>query len=735
MAMRTSIKSTLITFSVGVAVLPVAIMALLISYMHFGIIKTADQQFEEVAISNTKRIAQDMIGMCSLIQKSRDDSLRRKRSKIYLFLEKYGMPSLNAETFEAETSNLLVAGAAALTKQRALAFGKTPLDGSEASAAFNAGLAELKKATRTEYAILSRMNEDGDMLFAASTLSDDAGKPFLHSYIPARHASGSDVEQIKDILQGKIYRGIFNAAGISMIVSIEPIFDAEQNVIGAIFLGVRQNVVNELCAYMEGVRIGENGAVWALETEDKDRSVFRVSKDGKRNGEVVQLDDNSNRRKNFQEIVDNSRRLADGEVGISIYEMRGPSDRNSQKRITCYAYFKPWNWVIGATSFTDDFARGSSIVKEQANSIFNNLAYGAAFVVLLTAFFVWYVASRIDSGFKSLKSIAESLTVGNIRAAKEKIRLHWKVGGKSPIKEMYEQFVLVTRMSENISSLIAQTQSGIDQLSATSAKISSSARDLDKFMSVQTRSVRDVGETTKIISNGAHKLNRQARTAADDVERTLRTATLTAGGLESLKLNSDELINSASEIASSLALINANAEKISTLVISISSLSEQTNLLSLNASVEAEKAGEVGLGFSVVAREVRKLADKTAAAASDVDRMVREMQSSVNSGVMEMDRFNVRMREGALSILGATGSLEKVVDEISELAPQFENLAKQIDNNAESAQLINLTMGEIGSSSLSTMERIAQFKRSTDSIALASSSLKDEISMFKGGEK
>ena len=75
-------------------------------------------------------------------------------------------------------------------------------------------------------------------------------------------------------------------------------------------------------------------------------------------------------------------------------------------------------------------------------------------------------------------------------------------------------------------------------------------------------------------------------------------------------------------------------------------MADQTNLLSLNAAIEAEKAGEYGRGFVVVATEIRRLADQTAVATYDIEQMVREIQSSVSAGVMGMDKFSEEVRRG-----------------------------------------------------------------------------------------
>ena len=93
----------------------------------------------------------------------------------------------------------------------------------------------------------------------------------------------------------------------------------------------------------------------------------------------------------------------------------------------------------------------------------------------------------------------------------------------------------------------------------------------------------------------------------------------------------------------------------------ITKVADQTNLLSINAAIEAEKAGEYGLGFLVVAREIRRLADMTAVATLNIQRMVKEMQYSVSAGVMEMDKFSEQVRKVVGEVGHIGGQLGQII--------------------------------------------------------------------------
>ncbi len=104
------------------------------------------------------------------------------------------------------------------------------------------------------------------------------------------------------------------------------------------------------------------------------------------------------------------------------------------------------------------------------------------------------------------------------------------------------------------------------------------------------------------------------------------------------------------DVNAKLAILNEKAGNINQVVVTIVKAADQTNLLSLNAAIEAEKAGEYGRGFAVVATEVRRLADQTAVATYDIEQMVREIQSAVSAGVMGMDKFSEEVRRGMAEV-------------------------------------------------------------------------------------
>ncbi len=105
-----------------------------------------------------------------------------------------------------------------------------------------------------------------------------------------------------------------------------------------------------------------------------------------------------------------------------------------------------------------------------------------------------------------------------------------------------------------------------------------------------------------------------------------------------------------------MAALSDKASNINSVLNTITKVADQTNILSLNAAIEAEKAGEAGRGFSVVATEIRRLADQTSVSTWDIEQMLKEMQSAVSASVMGMDKFSARKSGAAWAKCGKSGN-------------------------------------------------------------------------------
>src|ERR1041385_4835007 len=153
-----------------------------------------------------------------------------------------------------------------------------------------------------------------------------------------------------------------------------------------------------------------------------------------------------------------------------------------------------------------------------------------------------------------------------------------------------------------------------------------------------------------------------------------QTASLASSGQTSIgRMESTmrQIMEASGSITGKLAVLSEKTANINTVVTTITKVADQTNLLSLNAAIEAEKAGEYGLGFAVVAMEIRRLADQTAVATYDIEKMVKEMQSAVSAGVMGMDKFSDEVRRGVAEVRQGSTHLAPIIYQVQKLTPRL----------------------------------------------------------------
>jgi methyl-accepting chemotaxis protein WspA len=192
-----------------------------------------------------------------------------------------------------------------------------------------------------------------------------------------------------------------------------------------------------------------------------------------------------------------------------------------------------------------------------------------------------------------------------------------------------------------------------------------------------------------------------------------------------------QLVESTASISAKLATIREKADNINVVVTTITKVADQTNLLSINAAIEAEKAGEYGRGFLVVAREIRRLADQTAVATLDIENMVRLMQEAVTGGVMQMDKFSEEVRSGAGRVRELNEQTGKIIGEVGGLSDRFKLVNEGMRQQAAGAAQINEAMATISGGAQQTAAALEEFHKATDHLRQSVEALNQEVARFQ----
>ena len=269
------------------------------------------------------------------------------------------------------------------------------------------------------------------------------------------------------------------------------------------------------------------------------------------------------------------------------------------------------------------------------------------------------------------------------------------------------------------------------QITSSTTQISASSKQLETSMIEHVSTTNEIVETAKLISNTSEILASTMGELIKMSDTTKEIAEESKTGINSMDTIMNHLDNAVSEISERLTTINEKAANIGKVVFTINKISEQTNLLSLNASIEAEKAGEFGKGFAVVAREIRRLADQSSAAVLDIEKLIKEMKSSVTEGVIGMDKFTKDVHTGVEEVNMVSDLMGKVINSVQELIPKFDSINDGVQNQSESAISIKDSMIQINESAKQTADAIRETNFAITQLNNASKLLQLETSKFR----
>lgn len=720
--MKASMKTTLLGLGLAVTVIPVAVMFAFIKLMGADVVRTATSEFRGVSVENAKRATLDMRRMCEIVRAGEAAASDAARVAILAAFAELGEPSLSESASDIPTRVPGNPDSESIRRIKLLKFGKFAADPNmpdgDPQNAVARVLNRLKDRLRCEMAVYVKTG-DGLVALAGTGPASD-GKRVAGAVIPASDDSPERVS---------IFRSGADASR-STDSNYIPLASSDGEIIGGIYFGLRRTVAAELEDYLKTLKIGEAGIVWVVDDSDERNPVMRISGDSSAVGVPV-ADDNIRARSDFfMKALAKAKALRGPEVAVDSLSLP-MGQAGEAARLVTYAYYKPWSWLVGTMTDEREFREGRADLSGQTDTLTRKIVFAGAIFAAMAIGIAWIMASRMSRSIRSLARVANFQSRGDIAAA-EKI-----LSGKSSVvAEFDELFKAVLLMARSLTRLISALKLRGEDVAERAGRISETSDTLDVIASEEAASTKNAASTGSKILGASEALNKNARGSAFEVSRTLDIARESGESLRLLKNNYDALTAASENVAGKLAVINGNVEKITGIVTTINEVSRQTNLLSLNASIEAEKAGEFGLGFAVVARQIRRLADKTSVASANIENIVRQMQSSVNSGVMEMDRFGAKMRQSSKIIMETADMLARAVSDIEAIGPQFEGIASGIGELSENARRISATMLELSDSSVRARDRISEFRAAVKSLDAVSVSVLEAVARFKidGGE-
>ncbi|XKO56881.1 methyl-accepting chemotaxis protein [Lysinibacillus fusiformis] len=433
----------------------------------------------------------------------------------------------------------------------------------------------------------------------------------------------------------------------------------------------------------KNIKLGENGYIFVV--DQKGTSIAHPNIEG--NNVWDEQDDNGV--KYMQEII------AKGNEGGGFVSYSWPlpnSDQLEDKGV--YAETDPyWGWVIGASTYLADFNKpAESILK------LTMIVIGVAIIIGILV--IWQYASSMAKPINRVVQAMERFAEGDLTQESMSIRSKDEIGKlanamnqmQSKLKDMIHNIAqasdLITTSSKELSQSANEVNMGAEQVAITMNELASGAEGQahhsNELTSLMERFTADLRETNQY-GEHIHQSSFEVLGLTNEGSQLMTSSNSQMEKIDSIVQNAVEKVKN----------LDAQAQEISKLVVVIKDIANQTNLLALNAAIEAARAGEHGKGFAVVADEVRKLAEQVGYSVNDITTIVANIQQDFDVVTSSLEDGYQEVKEGTTQIKATSETFTTISDSINDVVESVQLISKNLSKVTEDGQKMNSAIQEI----------------------------------------
>ncbi|MFO0753499.1 MAG: methyl-accepting chemotaxis protein [Thermodesulfovibrionales bacterium] len=292
-------------------------------------------------------------------------------------------------------------------------------------------------------------------------------------------------------------------------------------------------------------------------------------------------------------------------------------------------------------------------------------------------------------------------------------------------------FAAMKTMTERLKGIVADIKEASERVAAGSEELSSSSEQITRTIAGQAgmsqqiaTSSSEMSQTVVDIARNASNIAASATAAADTAKEGGRIVDKAVGEVKAIA-------QTVSDSARTVGMLGDKSRQIGEIIGVIKDIADQTNLLALNAAIEAARAGEQGRGFAVVADEVRKLAERTARATSEIGGMIKGIQDEVEGAVDAMEAATRQVEVGVEYSTQAGGALGKIVRSVDELHSMVQQIASATEQMSTVSDQINGDIENVASGTRDMSSGSAQIAQSSSDLARLAGNLRSVVGQFK----
>ncbi|MBL4765037.1 MAG: methyl-accepting chemotaxis protein [Colwellia sp.] len=402
--------------------------------------------------------------------------------------------------------------------------------------------------------------------------------------------------------------------------------------------------------------------------------------------------------------------------GFVPYQWPKPGVAELVDKISFVKGFTPWQWVIGSGTYIDDIDATFSI---QRNTL---LGYAVLITFIITL--VGYIIGRSII----IPTHAASSLMKDIAQGKGDLTKTLDHNGSDEISRLAHYFNQFTQKIRNSLTDVATNANQVLEHAESVANASQSAQSLTQNQNDITVQVATAMEqmTSQIrdVSNNANSAEQAANDARVNTTAGKEIISNTINQMQSLSSNIDEV----SQVITSLAI---ESDNIGSVLDVIKGIAEQTNLLALNAAIEAARAGEQGRGFAVVADEVRTLANRTEQSTNEIQQMIQKLQSGAQEAVAAVkisQNISSQTVEQTSKADDSLSEIDRLMEVISDMNTQ---IARATEQQTQAADEVNLRISDLAGMTDESLATSEQLSEASLQLKSSSNSMSEVVSCFK----
>jgi protein pilJ len=373
------------------------------------------------------------------------------------------------------------------------------------------------------------------------------------------------------------------------------------------------------------------------------------------------------------------------------------------------------------------------------NSVMLNLVLPLMVVLTGAAGFLWY--QFVGEQYSKIQNVS---TEAEFRAKRDQdaiLRLmdelaEFSNGDLTVEAQVTEDFT--GAIADSVNYAIESMRELVGTINRTSTQVSNASNSTrliaEQMQTSSTEQAQKIHSIAKIISDMVRSLDRVAMSTADSAEIARNSVSIAREGAQQVRNTINGMNNIRGNIQETRTLIKRlgeSSQEIGNIVEIIKSIADQTNILALNAAIQANSAGEAGRGFAVVADEVQRLAERSSNATKRIEGLVKTIQNDTNAAVASMERSTKEVVDGANIAEEAGTALSKIEDVSTSLASLIERVSESTRKVSTMAENIASDMSQINQMAVTTTENVIKTSDSIENLSVLSQELKNSVSGFK----